>query len=170
MQPIVKYFWQICLLRAGPDRLPSQPFFVAVVLTLFLITNLIDASLSATAPFASSLASYHSHKVRHSSGSNVPPGVVQELSRTFLRNLFGPFGNGYTLAGHSITLFPTGAVHGKHQPGHVFTVDLVGLFRLGTGGRRLHLSPRSKHQHPAGIGRGICCAPTHRCYLHTVFP
>ena len=45
MQQIVSYFWQICLLRAGPERIPRNHFvlssILAVYFTLSLLTMLI---------------------------------------------------------------------------------------------------------------------------------
>ncbi|MDZ7685089.1 MAG: hypothetical protein U5O39_08880 [Gammaproteobacteria bacterium] len=48
MQYILKYFWQLCLLRSGPERLPATTFVLGFSFALYFIvalaTNLLGRS------------------------------------------------------------------------------------------------------------------------------
>lgn len=48
MQPILKFYWQMCLLRSGPDRLPASPFVLGFSFALYFVvalaTNLLSRS------------------------------------------------------------------------------------------------------------------------------
>ena len=46
MLPILKYFWKICLLKSGPDRIPAEPLILGLVLTLSIIAEVVGASLA----------------------------------------------------------------------------------------------------------------------------
>ena len=46
MLPILKYFWKICLLKSGPDRIPAKPLILGVVLTIYLIAEVTGGSLA----------------------------------------------------------------------------------------------------------------------------
>lgn len=53
MKPIVDLFWNLCLLRVGPERMPTASLFVVLV----LVTNLIVSALVAlSAPGGNDLA------------------------------------------------------------------------------------------------------------------
>ena len=43
---IFKYFWKICLLKSGPDRIPAEPLILGLVLTLSIIAEVVGASLA----------------------------------------------------------------------------------------------------------------------------
>ncbi len=45
MISIVKFFWQICLLRAGPERLPTYPFVLGVVLAVYVLIAIIQTRI-----------------------------------------------------------------------------------------------------------------------------
>jgi hypothetical protein len=45
MLSIVKYFWQVCLLRAGPDRLPTYPFVLGIVLAVYMLIAIIQTRI-----------------------------------------------------------------------------------------------------------------------------
>jgi len=46
MLVILKYFWQMCLLKAGPDKIPGQPQLLAVVLVLYVVAEILVALLT----------------------------------------------------------------------------------------------------------------------------
>ncbi|HAK51151.1 MAG TPA: hypothetical protein DCM54_04505 [Gammaproteobacteria bacterium] len=46
MLPILKYFWQMCLLRSGPDRIPSQPLILVLALIFYLLADVVGGSLA----------------------------------------------------------------------------------------------------------------------------
>jgi|TARA_B110000263_G_C15278574_1_gene497122 hypothetical protein len=48
MLVILKYFWQMCLLKAGPDKIPAQPRLLAAVLVLYGVTEILAALLTRT--------------------------------------------------------------------------------------------------------------------------
>ena len=45
---IFKYFWQICLLKAGPDKIPAQPQLLAVVLAFYVVVEILASLLTRT--------------------------------------------------------------------------------------------------------------------------
>ena len=48
MRPIVELFWNICLLRTGPERVPTAGVFVALVVAVnFLVSALVAMSAPA---------------------------------------------------------------------------------------------------------------------------
>ncbi len=46
MQQILKYYWQMCLLRAGPDRLPASPFVLGLSFGCYFLVALATNLLS----------------------------------------------------------------------------------------------------------------------------
>lgn len=42
---ILKYFWQMCLLKSGPDKIPAQPLLLAAVLGFYVAAEIIVAWL-----------------------------------------------------------------------------------------------------------------------------
>lgn len=43
---ILKYFWQMCLLRAGPDKIPAQPRLLAAALVSYVVAQILVALLT----------------------------------------------------------------------------------------------------------------------------
>jgi hypothetical protein len=41
MQQIVYYFWQICLLKAGPERIPGNWFVLGFTFTIYFVLSLL---------------------------------------------------------------------------------------------------------------------------------
>lgn len=52
MRPILMLFWNLCLLRTGPEHMPTQGFFVALVVATNL---LVSATVALSAPVEPSL-------------------------------------------------------------------------------------------------------------------
>jgi hypothetical protein len=46
MQQILIFFWQLCLLRESPEKLPASPFVVRLVLVVYLSIALIAVTLN----------------------------------------------------------------------------------------------------------------------------
>lgn len=46
MQQILFYFWQLCLLRESPEKLPNNPFVVGIVVAAYLLIALFSVALS----------------------------------------------------------------------------------------------------------------------------
>ena len=49
MQQISFFFWQLCLLRESPDRIPTTPFVLAFVLVVYLAIALIAVTIGQPA-------------------------------------------------------------------------------------------------------------------------
>ncbi len=45
MQNIPLFFWQLCLLRESPDRIPATPFVLALVLAIYLVIALLAVTI-----------------------------------------------------------------------------------------------------------------------------
>lgn len=48
MQEILRYFWQMCLLRAGPERLPATGFALGIALAAYFLVAVATNLLSRT--------------------------------------------------------------------------------------------------------------------------
>lgn len=46
MQQIVRYFWHICLLRAGPEGIPGSLFVVAFTFCTYFVLSLLTMSIT----------------------------------------------------------------------------------------------------------------------------
>lgn len=46
MQQILFYFWQLCLLRESPEKIPRNPFIVGAVIVAYLSTALLSVTLN----------------------------------------------------------------------------------------------------------------------------
>ena len=57
MQQILNYYWQLCLLRTGPEHAPSSHFALGATFLLFLAVSVLTIVLGRTStPFLQSLA------------------------------------------------------------------------------------------------------------------
>jgi|TARA_Y100000310_G_C20673703_1_gene811668 hypothetical protein len=46
MQQLVYFFWQMCLMRTGPDRAPTATLFVALIVTCYLAISTLSVFIS----------------------------------------------------------------------------------------------------------------------------
>jgi len=46
MQQIVSFFWQMCLLRESPARLPSTPFTLGLIVACYLVIALVAVNVT----------------------------------------------------------------------------------------------------------------------------
>ncbi len=46
MQPILSYFWQICLLRTGPEKIPASATITGMLLVIYLTTAFISIAIT----------------------------------------------------------------------------------------------------------------------------
>lgn len=48
MQQLVFFFWQMCLMRTGPDRAPTASFFIVLVVAFYLFISTLSVFISRT--------------------------------------------------------------------------------------------------------------------------
>jgi len=48
MQQLVYFFWQMCLMRAGPDRAPTATVFIVLIVTFYLFISTLSVFISRT--------------------------------------------------------------------------------------------------------------------------
>ena len=46
MLTILKYFWQICLLKSGPERIPSRALILLFIFLIYVLTNTVGGVIA----------------------------------------------------------------------------------------------------------------------------
>jgi len=85
MKPIFLLFWQICRLKQGPEHVPTQTWFVLLV----IVANLLCSLLASTV-----FAAHHSHQHRRRSdqhgSANLACPAAARAERTLLCHHYRP--------------------------------------------------------------------------------